>query len=278
MRTTHIPISLLSVYQQLSRCSSLGMSDGYHNLYAQLHGRKRFVLAPPSAWPLLRAHPFLHPSHAQCHAALDLDAADEPTAAALVAAGARVVDLARGDVLYLPPLWFHETLSLRGGSDGGGEATWSGVSVNGWVECDEGAAAEAIFAMPRPVDEDARGDGGAAAALVALLSAECFEEKPSHLTSRVWAERYSSLVNQGQLPTSDGLTVVECAAMRRWRAAWGAHPAARAWARDVAGVAMTRMSEASRGTWLSNLAELVAAEIIGVERTGGFWRDAAACG
>lgn len=85
----------------------------------QLSGRKRWLLAPPSAWPWLRAFPFLHPCHAQCQARLDqLGAAD------LAAAGVRSVELERGDVLYLPPLWFHETeaLSERGA-----------VGVNGWV-------------------------------------------------------------------------------------------------------------------------------------------------
>ncbi len=45
--------------------------DGYHNAFAQLSGRKRFLLAPPSAWRRLRPFPFLHPSHAQCQTTLD---------------------------------------------------------------------------------------------------------------------------------------------------------------------------------------------------------------
>ena len=40
--------------------------DGHHNMYAQLWGRKRFLLWPPTAWPTLRPFPYLHPSHAQC--------------------------------------------------------------------------------------------------------------------------------------------------------------------------------------------------------------------
>ena len=45
--------------------------DGYHNAFAQLHGTKRLLLLPPSAAPLLRPFPFLHPSHAQCQAAAE---------------------------------------------------------------------------------------------------------------------------------------------------------------------------------------------------------------
>ena len=41
--------------------------DGFHNIYVQLRGRKRFVLVPPAAaHRRLRFFPFLHPSHAQC--------------------------------------------------------------------------------------------------------------------------------------------------------------------------------------------------------------------
>ena len=104
--------------------------DGYHNAFSQLHGRKRFVLLPPSATALLRPFPFLHPSHAQCQAELPvLDPAELAAAGALEAdrymlaiivtpvtslrpshpAGALEAVLQPGDVLYLPPLWFHET-------------------------------------------------------------------------------------------------------------------------------------------------------------------------
>jgi hypothetical protein len=40
--------------------------DGYHNLYAQLYGHKRFRLVSPAAWRHLGVYPFLHPCHAQC--------------------------------------------------------------------------------------------------------------------------------------------------------------------------------------------------------------------
>jgi hypothetical protein len=42
--------------------------DSYHNFYAQLAGRKRFVLFPPADAAHLHTYPFLHPSYAQCHA------------------------------------------------------------------------------------------------------------------------------------------------------------------------------------------------------------------
>ena len=40
--------------------------DGYHNLYVQLHGTKRFLLLPPTADQAMQTFPFLHPSYGQC--------------------------------------------------------------------------------------------------------------------------------------------------------------------------------------------------------------------
>jgi len=42
--------------------------DSYNNFYAQLAGRKRFILIPPASAAHLHTYPFLHPSFAQCHA------------------------------------------------------------------------------------------------------------------------------------------------------------------------------------------------------------------
>lgn len=84
--------------------------DGYHNFYVQLFGRKRFWLAPPSTWPLLRPAPFLHPCHAQCMVNLS---ESKGTAAPLShTAQLLEVELEPGDLLYIPPLWFHHVQSL----------------------------------------------------------------------------------------------------------------------------------------------------------------------
>jgi hypothetical protein len=84
--------------------------DGYHNFYAQVVGRKRFTLLPPTAWPVLRPYPFLHPSHAQCQTNISATTTDR---AALARAGLVEIDLAPGDLLYLPPLYFHEVEAVR---------------------------------------------------------------------------------------------------------------------------------------------------------------------
>ena len=75
--------------------------DGYHNFYAQLSGRKKFTLVSPKYWREVAVYPLLHPSHAQCQANLSAD----------VSLGTSIeyfeTELGPGDVLYLPPLYFH---------------------------------------------------------------------------------------------------------------------------------------------------------------------------
>ena len=90
--------------------------DGYHNFYAQLVGRKRFWLGHPGLWTRLQSAPFLHPMHAQCQVNLSLSAdeqlqADHNSAGSITAELHEVV-LEPGDLLYIPPLWFHHVESV----------------------------------------------------------------------------------------------------------------------------------------------------------------------
>jgi hypothetical protein len=249
--------------------------DGYHNAFAQLSGRKRFLLAPPSAWRRLRPFPFLHPSHAQCQTTLDSLQEEE-----LVSLGVRTAELTRGDVLYLPPLWFHETLAL---SEEGA------VSVNGWVECDEGAAAAELFALKLP----GRLQAGAApsdraldaASLVMLLSSASFGNA-SLLPARLWTERYKAIVEDGSLPQSavgnaasgDGeAPPIDCALLAANRELWEMSGHGIGWARAATRLAAERFHEETRASWLGNLAEYVAAERVGVRAVGGFWHSLFAC-
>lgn len=78
--------------------------DTQPNLNAQIVGRKRFVLLPPEAWQVARPFPFLHPAMGQCQ--LDVFADGIPP-------GAREVVLEPGEVLYIPPMWFHAVQALE---------------------------------------------------------------------------------------------------------------------------------------------------------------------
>ena len=101
--------------------------DGHHNLFAQLSGRKKFLLAPPSAALRLRLFPEPHPRdrHAQpgppavsamCDADLErpgerhvdeCSKEHQPPCAESKMIPASEVVLDPGDLLFLPPYHFH---------------------------------------------------------------------------------------------------------------------------------------------------------------------------
>ena len=108
--------------------------DGYHNIYVQIFGKKRFVLAMPNASHTLQPFPFLHPSHAQCQ---NLLALVENNATNKV--GVYEANLNPGDVLYIPPLWYHEVYTLE-----------TSISVNGWTQGHEVNQVSKLFNLPLP--------------------------------------------------------------------------------------------------------------------------------
>ena len=85
--------------------------DGYHNFYAQLFGRKTFRLFSPANWPGLYPFPYLHPSHAQAQVNLS-DTSSRQRFRAVSRVLFYEVTLTPGDLLYIPPLWFHEVEAL----------------------------------------------------------------------------------------------------------------------------------------------------------------------
>jgi hypothetical protein len=88
--------------------------DTYHNFYLQAVGRKRFVLLPPTEWVSMHMYPALHPSARQSQLPLsEYRGLTEPLE----------VVLEPGQVLYLPPYWFHHV-----------EAVDASISVNIWTD------------------------------------------------------------------------------------------------------------------------------------------------
>ena len=124
--------------------------DAYHNFVVMLFGRKRFDLWSPGI-----AHfPSLHPHHAQCLFSAERAAAAEAEEGLEERDGERVcsidgaqgaaaeqsVELAPGDVLYLPPLWSHDVTVTSAFA----------LSVNFWTETRETTLAAALWQARAP--------------------------------------------------------------------------------------------------------------------------------
>lgn len=93
--------------------------DMSHNAFVQLSGRKRFFLFPPSVYNRTHVYPKLHPSTRMSQ----LDFGDRADACSgSLCDYAFVADPDAGDLLYLPPFWFHRVSALT-----------DSVSFNVWV-------------------------------------------------------------------------------------------------------------------------------------------------
>ena len=105
--------------------------DFTENLFAQVHGSKRFILFSPqdtdSLYPFSLAAAMPHLSH------VDASAPDLARFPAFAKAMALEADLQAGDVLYLPPFWWHQVI-----------APAFSISVNFWWK----PSLAAIFAAP----------------------------------------------------------------------------------------------------------------------------------
>ena len=99
--------------------------DGAHNCFVQVRGAKAFTLLPPAAWRALHLYPRVHPSSRQAPES-------EWGALELAPLGALRVTVRAGDLLYIPPFWFHrvEAVEKEGGEGGEGGGVSISVSVH----------------------------------------------------------------------------------------------------------------------------------------------------
>jgi oxalate decarboxylase/phosphoglucose isomerase-like protein (cupin superfamily) len=84
--------------------------DVHDNFYAQLYGRKRFILFPPEQYRELYLNGFLHSGAQQSQ--VDLEHPDYERFPRFKDVAALDAVIEAGDVLYLPSLWFHHVIAL----------------------------------------------------------------------------------------------------------------------------------------------------------------------
>jgi hypothetical protein len=145
--------------------------DTSHNVYVQLHGRKRARLLPPSAAAKARLFPSLHPGYRQSQLDISEPGLRELSEAAAAAGGsgggatkvkvaaaaaslraeAIEVVLSPGDVLVLPPYWLHAMEALGGeAEEEGGEQTAAAASLAWWVTAEAFQTQEEAYKIRVP--------------------------------------------------------------------------------------------------------------------------------
>ena len=275
--------------------------DGYHNFYAQLYGTKTFTLFQPTNWPGLYPYPFLHPSHAQAQVNLsDLHDLDSFPLAGNVRA--LEVVLQPGDLLYMPPLWFHFVESME-----------LSISVNVWTDSEQTALMEEVFSIAVPtesVEWSSRQQKTIATSVLihTLLSEVCRRrtcrrvkndsfldnkklkplEGDFYFVYQLWTTRYRTLMEKGQLPngvhgTTDEQGVlcesmnkedskVELKAVTTILEGSGLHTFVQQVAADI-----EQLPEDTWELWTGNYVEYIATTAVEVQLVGAFLRHYGSC-
>lgn len=112
--------------------------DTSQNLHAMVYGQKTFLLLPPSAYSELNLYPCLHQFYRQVHTnVLDADIAKSLRTKPLE------VVLNQGEVLYIPPYWFHCVITME-----------TSISLNVWSNSEAFLTMENVFASSIPFEEE----------------------------------------------------------------------------------------------------------------------------
>ena len=164
--------------------------DLSHNLLFLASGVKRFRLLPPSAHHELRLHPSWHGSH--------LAAQTEPSDAQMQSLGGYEAVLEAGDVLSLPPGWFHRVTSE---SDNVGVNLWTqSLAGDVWQHLNGDAARWGAALL----DPNGRCFGAGTSSLFrcarACLDALLGADLQTH-TSALLASRYAGAVWDAAIPS-----------------------------------------------------------------------------
>ncbi|KAL1518808.1 hypothetical protein AB1Y20_003088 [Prymnesium parvum] len=154
--------------------TALAHYDTSYNTFVQVVGRKRIWLWPPAAHRQLQLFPSRHSLHRRSAllastaasaiaTPLSSDAAVNAIHEAAIAAGGAPVDLSPGDVLFIPPYWFHMLQSIDPLS----------ISVSLWSESQSRYAKSKLEQLPLPWEASwSRAWQTTAAAIFILRTAE----------------------------------------------------------------------------------------------------------
>ncbi len=157
--------------------------DTSHNLHSISYGKKRFILFPPEAYSDLKLYPCLHQFYRQ----IQMPVNEVLESSTIQKLNGIDITLYPGDVLYIPPYWFHCVITL--------ETT---LSVNVWSQSEAFNTMETIYSLPLPFEES----WGQELLLKTVdyfwehLASQLFENTYETLMKEVVVERYAPLVKK----------------------------------------------------------------------------------
>lgn len=114
--------------------------DASANFNIQVHGRKRFILSPPQAHSKLHLFPHIHPQSRKSQ--VDFKHPNKPRLPYFRNVPAFEVILEEGDVLYIPPFWFHRV-----------ETVEPAINLNIWSSSWEVGLQHKLERVPLPLEE-----------------------------------------------------------------------------------------------------------------------------
>ena len=129
--TTMMPIGDVHFWLTGTNITASAHYDRDHNFFAQIIGKKRFVIFHPNQWNHLCVHPFYHPRDRQSQYIYyehDEKIINPETKRFLTQVQENKIksygyaDLEPGDLLYIPPFWWHRVETLQASI---GINTWS---------------------------------------------------------------------------------------------------------------------------------------------------------
>ena len=267
--------------------------DGYYNFYAQLYGTKQFTMFRPTNWPGLYPYPFLHPSHAQAQVNLS-DLSNTVIYPLTSRVEAYRVVLEPGDLLYMPPMWFHHV-----------ESKSVSISVNVWTDSYQTAIMEEVFALTIPINSNWSSDHAKAIAgsvvfnkvvMTVCMQRDCIRPVNDHFSNhdltklltksdyfvyKLWSARYKRLMEAKEQasqfsPTDDGRRTLLCEnnskmssdqsqELAEWVERTGFHEYLKKLERLFA-----KLPADTWEVWLGNYLEYIAANVVDLQYVGMF--------
>eukprot|EP00730_Choanoeca_flexa_P013160 TRINITY_DN5022_c0_g1_i1.p1 TRINITY_DN5022_c0_g1~~TRINITY_DN5022_c0_g1_i1.p1 ORF type:complete len:444 (+),score=94.81 TRINITY_DN5022_c0_g1_i1:93-1424(+) len=218
--------------------------DGYHNMYCQLHGSKTFTLVSPKHWHVFGVYPFLHPSHAQTTANWSKPELQDKLKT-LPKHDVYQVTLHAGDLLYLPPLWFHYVTA--------GKAS---ISINAWTDT-ASEHAQRAHELTMAVLQAAKVDVNLrmiTASLCQQVTTQVLGHSCQHVTQQLFQGRYNRSWTRAVLTMN----------VPKTRPAGCNVATERVRAEQVAGIvqAFRRLSASTHELWLGNWIEVLALVVV----------------